>query len=80
MRVRIDNKEVAAAFVALARLRPDVVLFPAPSAAEGDEVFDVGLIGSFDADQRATEVATLVRAWAAQLGGAGSGLAVEGLS
>jgi hypothetical protein len=76
MRVRIHDSEVAAAFMGLARLRPDVVLAPAPLTAfdrrsrEGcHDVFEVGLLGSFNSEERTTEIASLVRTWTSQLGG-----------
>ena len=75
MRIRVHDSEVAAAFMGLARLRPDVVLAPAPATTRNGgpsgggrgDVFDVGLVGSFNCDERAAEVATLVGTWASQL-------------
>jgi len=85
MRVRILDGEVAAAFMGLARLRPDVVLAPAPTEADGSSrhghgVFDVGLIGSYDSAARTTEVASLVRGWTCQLRGRFRDVAVEVVS
>jgi hypothetical protein len=87
MRVRIHDSEVAAAFMGLARLRPDVILAPAPSVAGSDrssggghDVFEVGLLGSFDSEQRTTELASLVRAWTAQLRGRSRDNGVEVVS
>jgi hypothetical protein len=88
MRVRINDSEVAAAFMGLARLRPDVVLAPAPSAAihdrssggGGHEVYEVGLLGSFNSEDRTTEVASLVRGWTAQLRGRFREVGVEVVS
>ena len=85
MRVRIHDSEVAAAFMGLARLRPDVVLAPAPaetpdghgSEARGHGVLDVGLIGSYDSAVRTTEVASLVCGWTCQLRGRFREVAVE---
>ena len=85
MRVRIHDSEVAAAFMGLARLRPDVVLAPAPAETRADHgsggsrhgVFDVGLIGSYDSAERRTEVASLVRGWTCQLRGRYRDVAVE---
>jgi hypothetical protein len=75
MRVRIHDSEVAAAFMGLARLRPDVMIAPAPSAdvsneppeGGGRDTFDVGLLGSFNSEERTTEMASLVGGWTAQL-------------
>jgi hypothetical protein len=74
MRVRIHDTEVAAAFMGLARLRPDVVLAPASaggrsSGGSGHNLFDVGLLGSFRSEERTTEVASLVRGWTTELRG-----------
>jgi hypothetical protein len=85
MRVRILDGEVAAAFMGLARLRPDVVLARAPgetrpghgSGGNAHGVFDVGLVGSYDCTERRTEVASLVRAWTCQLRGRFRDVAVE---
>jgi hypothetical protein len=85
MRVRIHDSEVAAAFMGLARLRPDVVLASAPaetrdgqgSEARGHDVFDVGLVGSYDSTVRTTEVASLVQGWTCQLRGRFRDVAVE---
>jgi hypothetical protein len=85
MRVRIHDSEVAAAFMGLARLRPDVVLAPAPaenrddrgSRGRGHGVFDVGLIGSYDSVERRTEVASIVRGWTCQLRGRFRDVALE---
>jgi hypothetical protein len=69
MRVRIHDTEVAAAFMGLARLRPDVVLAPASAGGSGHDLFDVGLLGSFRSEERTTELASLVRSWTTQLRG-----------
>jgi hypothetical protein len=76
MRVRIQDTEVAAAFMGLARLRPDVILAPAPATAArarrsggGANVYDVGLLGSFNSEDRATELESLVRTWTCDLVG-----------
>jgi hypothetical protein len=85
MRVRIHDSEVAAAFMGLARLRPDVVLAPAPPTAgapsRGEhDIFEVGLLGSFNSEERATEVASLVRTWTSQLRGRFREVGVEVVS
>jgi hypothetical protein len=87
MRVRIHDSEVAAAFMGLARLRPDVVLAPAPATEEhrsarngGHDLFEVGLIGSFNYEDRTTEMATIVRSWTSQLRGRFREVAVEVVS
>jgi hypothetical protein len=88
MRVRIHDSEVAAAFLGLARLRPDVIMAPAPSTAAGDrssgggghDVFDVGLLGSFNSEERTTEVASLICTWTTQLRGRFREVGVEVVS
>ena len=87
MRVRIHDSEVAAAFMGLARLRPDVVLAPAPPTAAdrssregGHDVFEVGLICSFNSEERAAEIASLVRTWTSQLRGRFREVGVEVVS
>jgi hypothetical protein len=87
MRVRIHDSEVAAAFMGLARLRPDVVLAPAPPTADqrsarngGYDVFEVGLLGSFNSEDRRTEMASLVRGWTSQLRGRFREVGVEVVS
>jgi hypothetical protein len=88
MRVRIHDSEVAAAFMGLARLRPDVVLAPAPSATAGGQplrggrrdVFEVGLVGSFNSEDRTTELESLVRNWTCELRGHFREVAVEVVS
>jgi hypothetical protein len=88
MRVRIHDTEVAAAFMGLARLRPDVVLAPAPGAAAnrspieggGHDLFEVGLLGSFNSEERTTELASLVRTWRSQLRGRFREVGVEVVS
>ena len=83
MRVRIHDGEVAAAFMGLARLRPDVLLAPAPAGTTdsrstgGHRVYDVGLIGSYDSAERTTEVASIVRGWTCQLRSRFRDVAVE---
>jgi hypothetical protein len=75
MRIRVHDSEVAAAFMGLARLRPDVVLAPAPAATSGGgrsgagrgDVYEVGLLGSFNSEDRTAEVASLVGTWTTQL-------------
>jgi hypothetical protein len=88
MRVRIHDSEVAAAFMGLARLRPDVVLAPAPPTAGGDgstsgdghNVFEVGLLGSFNSEDRTIEMASLLRSWTSQLRGRFREVGVEVVS
>jgi hypothetical protein len=80
MRVRIHDSEVAAAFMGLARLRPDVVLAPVPPTGRGRDVFEVGLIGSFNSEQRTTETASLVGTWTSQLRGRFREVGVEVVS
>jgi hypothetical protein len=71
MRVRFHDSEVAAAFMGLARLRPDVILAPAASVRRGggggQGVYEVGLLGSFNSDDRATELTSLVGTWTREL-------------
>jgi hypothetical protein len=75
MRVRFHDSEVAAAFMGLARVRPDVVLTPAPAATARDcstdggrcDVYEVGLLGSYNSEERSAETASLVHSWTAQL-------------
>ena len=86
MRVRIHDSEVAAAFMGLARLRPDVVLTPAEAAGRrpthggGHDVFEVGLLGSFNSEDRTNELASLVQIWTCQLRGRFREVAVEVVS
>jgi hypothetical protein len=85
MRVRFHDSEVAAAFMGLARLRPDVVLAPAPPAGEGSargghDVIEVGLLGSFNSEDRSTEMASLVGGWTSQLRGRFREVGVEVVS